>query len=91
MNNINKIGNISLIGRDSQVAQTVKNLPVMQETQVQPQKIPWRREWPPTPVFLSGKFHGLSLEGCSPWGHKELDTTEGLTLSHVTGKSSSHQ
>ena len=35
-------------------------------------KIPWRRERPPTPVFLPGEFHGL----CSPWGHKELDTTE---------------
>ena len=74
------------------MAQTVKNLPAMQETQVRPQKIPWRREWLPTPVFLSGEFHGLrSLAGFNPWGHKELDTTEGLTLSHVTGKSSSQQ
>ena len=74
------------------MAQTVKNLPAMQETQVQPQKIPWRREWLPTPVFLSGEFHGLrSLAGFNPWGHRELDTTEGLTLSHVTGKSSSQQ
>ena len=39
-------------------------------------KIPWRREWLPTPVFWSGEFHGQrSLEGySSPWGHKELDT-----------------
>ena len=30
-----------------------------------------------TPVFLPGEFHGLrSLVGYSPWGHKELDTTE---------------
>ena len=29
------------------------------------------------PVFLPGKFHGQrSLAGCSPWAHKELDTTE---------------
>ena len=21
-------------------------------------KIPWRREWPPTPIFLPGEFHG---------------------------------
>ena len=42
-------------------------------------KIPWRRKWQPTPVLLPGKFHGLrSLEGYSPWGHKELDTTERL-------------
>jgi len=43
-------------------------------------KIPWRREWQPTPVFLPGKSHGLrSLVGYSPWGYKELDTTEQLT------------
>ena len=42
--------------------------------------IPWRREWQPTPVFLPGEFHGQrNLEGYSPWGHKELDTTEQLT------------
>ena len=30
-------------------------------------KIPWRRKWQPTPVFLSGKSHGQrSLVGCSP-------------------------
>ena len=34
-------------------------------------KIPWRREWQPTPVFLPGEFHGKrSLAGYSPWGHK---------------------
>ena len=38
-------------------------------------KISWRREWQPTPVFLPGEFHGQR----SPWGHKELDTTEWLT------------
>ena len=37
-------------------------------------KIPWRRKWQPTPVFLPGKVHGQrSLVGCSPWGGKELD------------------
>ena len=39
-------------------------------------KIPWRREKLPTPVFWPGEFHGLS-----PWGHKELDLTEQLSLS----------
>ena len=40
-------------------------------------KIPWRREWLPTPVFLPGESHGQrNLVGC-----KELDTTEWLTLS----------
>ena len=39
----------------SLVAQAVKNLPAMQETWVG--KIPWRREWLPTLVFLPGEFH----------------------------------
>ena len=42
-------------------------------------KIPWRRRWPPTPVFLPGKSHGQRiLEGYSPWGCKESDTTRHL-------------
>ena len=45
-------------------------------------KIPWRRKWQPVPVFLLGKSHGQrTLVGYSPWGLKELDTTERLTLS----------
>ena len=44
-------------------------------------KIPWRRAWQPTPVFLPEESHGQkSLVGYSPWGHKESDTTERLTL-----------
>ena len=40
-------------------------------------KIPWRRKWQPTPVFLPGESHGWrSLVGYSPWGHKESDRTE---------------
>ena len=40
-------------------------------------KIPWRREWKPTPVLLPGESHGQgSLVGYSPWGRKELDMTE---------------
>ena len=36
-----------------------------------------RREWLPTPLFLSGEFHGQrSLEGYSLWGCKEWDMTE---------------
>ena len=43
-------------------------------------KIPWRSKQQPTPVFLPGKSHGQrSLEDSSPWGHKELDTTEHST------------
>ena len=45
-------------------------------------KIPWRKEWQPTLVFLPGEFQGLrSLVGYSPWGCNESDTTETLTLS----------
>ena len=41
--------------------------------------MPGRRKWQPTPVFLPGKFHGQrSLMGYSPWGCKELGTTEWL-------------
>ena len=42
-------------------------------------KMPWRRKWLPTPVFLPGESHGLrSLLGYSPQGRKESDTTERL-------------
>ena len=45
-------------------------------------KIPWRREWLPTPVYLPGEFYGQSsLMSYSPWGHKESNTAEWLTLS----------
>ena len=40
-------------------------------------KIPWRRAWQPTPVFLPGESHGQrGLEGYSPWSHKQSDTIE---------------
>ena len=40
-------------------------------------KIPWRREWMPTPVFLPGEVPGQrSLVGYSTQAHKELDMTE---------------
>ena len=49
--------------------------------------IPWRREWTSTPVFLPGEFHGQrSLAGYSPWGCKESDRTERLTLLLLPGK-----
>ena len=61
----------------------VKNPPAIQETRVQPLswEDPWRREWQPTPVFVSGESHGQrGLVGCSPRGHKESDTTERLII-----------
>ena len=57
----------------------IKNLPAMQETQVQylGWEFPWRREWQPTLGFLPGEFHRQrNLEGHSPWGLKESDMTE---------------
>ena len=44
-------------------------------------KIPWRRKWQPTPVFLPGESHGQrNLVGYNLWGHKELDMTEQLSM-----------
>ena len=49
------------------------------------ENIPWSRKWLPTTVFLPKEFRGQrSLAGYSPWGHKELDTTEQLSLTHVS-------
>jgi len=52
------------------VAQTVKNPPAMQETWVG--KIPWRRAWQPTPVFLPGESPWTEEPGgLQSWGHRE--------------------
>ena len=62
-----------MVKRSSQtslVAQMVKSLPTMQfDPWVG--KIPWKRKWQPTPVFLPGESQGQrSLAGYSPWGHR---------------------
>ena len=65
------------------VAQMVKNLLQCRRPGFDPRvgKIPWRRVWQLTPVFLPGESHRQrSQVGHSPWGHKETDTTEQLTL-----------
>ena len=57
----------------------VKNLPAMQETQVQSPgwDDPLEKEMQPAPVFLPGKSHGeRSLADYSPWGRKESDRIE---------------
>ena len=63
----------------SLVAQLLKNLPAMQETWVQ--SLSWvdplEKGRLPTPIFWPGEFHGLY----SPWGRKESDTTDRLSLS----------
>ena len=44
-------------------------------------KIPWRRKWEPTPVFLPGKSHGQrTLAGYSPWCCQESDRTEQVSM-----------
>ena len=62
----------------------VKNQPAMfRRPRFNPwiRKIPWRRKWLPTPVFLPGESHGQRSLACySPWGHKESDTAKQLTL-----------
>ena len=50
-------------------------------------KIPWRRAWKPTPVFLPGESHGQrSLVGYSPWGHKVSDRTEATERALLEGE-----
>ena len=63
----------------------VKNLPSVLDIQVPflGRKSSQRQEWLPTPVLLPREFHGQrSLASYSLWGHKELDMTKQLTLSH---------
>ena len=46
-------------------------------------KIPWRRAWQPTPVFLPGESHGQrNLSGYSPEGYKESNMTEVTEYTH---------
>ena len=57
--------------------------PTMKETRVRSlgREGPLEGGMATTPVFLMGEFHGQrSLVGYSPWGHKQLDTTERLTF-----------
>ena len=71
--------------RGSLGSQTVKDLPAMQETQFHlwVEKIPWRREWQPTLVFLPGESHGQkSLAAYSPQGRKESEMTVTNTQKH---------
>ena len=63
------------ITRASLVALAIKNPPALARNIMRlrfgpwVEKIPWRMEWQPTPVFLPGEFHGQrSLAGYSPWG-----------------------
>ena len=45
---------------------------------------PWRRSWQPNLVFLPGESPWTEEPGgYSPWGHKELDTTERLSTGDI--------
>ena len=66
----------------SLVAQMVKDLPAIWETQIQSlgQEDPLEKGMQPTPVSLPGEFHGQrNLVGYSPWVNKESDMAERLT------------
>ena len=73
----------------SMLAQWVKNLTAMQETQeiwvqsLSPEDL-LEEEMATTPVFLPGESHGQkSLAGYSLWGHKESDTAERLSTAQM--------
>ena len=69
----------------SLLAQMIKNLPTMQETEVWSQggEDPLEKGMAPIPIFLPGESYGQrSLVGYSPWGLKESDMTEWLTHSY---------
>ena len=74
--------NLTTATNGAKMAQTVKNMLAMQETQVQSLgwEDPLKMGMASHPsILLSGKFHGQrSLAGSSPWGHKKLDMTERL-------------
>ena len=69
-----------------QLVQWVKNLPKHRRHEFDSwvRKIPWKRVWQPTLVFLHGECHGQrSLVGYSPWYHKESDTTAVTEHTHT--------
>ena len=64
----------------------VKNPLAMQETWVQSfdWEDPLEEAWEPIPIFLPGETHGQrSLVSYSSWGHKEVDTTEQLSIAYI--------
>ena len=85
---------VSPIVRASQVALVVKNLPVKCRRRKKIRFYPWvgkipcRRKWQPTPVFLPGESHGQrSLVGYSAWSHKKLDMIEATYYTRHTSLS----
>ena len=61
--------------------------PPLLPDRVRVRKIPWRRKWLSSPVFLSGDLYRMrSLAGYSPWGHKEWNRNEWHTFSYKVRK-----
>ena len=77
---VNKHGDTSQVALIVKQNKTKKNPPKRSERcgfHLWVGKIPWRRAWQPTPVFLPGECHGQrSLAGYRPLSHKESDITE---------------
>ena len=76
---ITRISDTFFLTVPSLVAQRLKRLPGIRETQVRSlgREDPLEKKWQPTPVLLPGESHGgRRLVGYSPWGHKESATTE---------------
>ena len=69
----------------SPVPQTVENLPVIQEAQVQSLvgKIPWRRRWQSTPVCLPWKSMDRGSWRATINGFGESDRTERVSTPQV--------
>ena len=69
-------------GKPSPVAHTVKNLPAQQETQVRSlgQEDPLEKGMATHCSVLGWRIPWTEEPGYSPWGRKESDTTERLTL-----------
>ena len=70
-------------GKASPVAHTVKNLPAWQETQVRSlgQEDPLEKGMATHSSVLAWRIPWTEEPGYSPWGHKQSDMTEQLTLS----------
>jgi len=69
------IPSVSLVAQQWRILLHCRRPSTMPERQINPwvRKIPWRRKWQLTPVFLPRKSHGQrSLAGYSPWGCKRL-------------------
>ena len=55
-------------------------------------KVPWRKAWQHTPVFLPGEFHGQKrLTGYSPWGLKEMAANEPTSQARQRSHDPGHQ